>query len=93
MTLDTNHRPDNEEWLFNAIAELEELSLLPGFCRHAGIQAPPVRRLLAETVWPLVRRRYQTGGGHFDVSAACRDMLSFPPFIAAAAGKIRPAEK
>jgi hypothetical protein len=88
--VDTNQRTDNEEWLFQALTDLEDVNLLGGFCRHVGLALSADASVMVETVWPAVRARYQQEDGTFNVSAACLDLLSFPPMLEIAGQMNRP---
>ena len=87
---DTNQRSDNEEWLFKALADLEDVNLLDGFCRHVGLALPPGAGVMVETVWPAVRAHYRQEDGTFNVSSACQDLLTFPPMLEMAGQMARP---
>ena len=76
---DTNHRSDNEAWLFDLLNELEEQNLLGDFCRHIGLAIPIKSTVIAEGVWPLVRDHYRLPDANFNVTQASRDMLRFQP--------------
>lgn len=89
--VDTNQRTDNEEWLFKALADLEDMSLLGGFCRHVGLAlSPGASVMMVETVWPVVRAHYRREDGTFNVSTACQDLLTFPPMLEMAGQMARP---
>lgn len=74
---DTNDRPDNEAWLFNALVDLEDQGLLGDFCRHVSLAIPVSSVVIAEGVWPLIRGKYDLGDGRYDVARAGRDILDF----------------
>ena len=74
---DTNDRPENEAWLFNALVDLEDQDLLGDFCRHVSLAIPVASEVIAEGVWPLIRSKYELGDGRYDVARAGRDLLDF----------------
>ena len=76
---DTNDRPENEAWLFNALVDLEDQGLLGDFCRHVSLAIPVASEVIAEGVWPLIRGKYDLGDGRYDVARAGRDLLGFRP--------------
>ena len=76
---DTNDRPENEAWLFNALVDLEDQDLLGDFCRHVSLAIPVASEVIAEGVWPLIRGKYDLGDGRYDVARAGRDLLGFRP--------------
>ena len=83
--IDTNSRPDNEQWLFALLVQLEDQGILDQFSRYIGLNIPTGARVIAEGVWPLIKNRYILANGNFDVTQASRDLLRFQPLSASIA--------
>ncbi len=88
--VDTNRRPDNEQWLFDTLVEMEGLGVLGDFCRHIGVDPPGGAAPLVETAWPAVRDLYAAPDGSLEITRACHDLLAFPPVskLAASLGRM-----
>jgi hypothetical protein len=76
---ETNSHPENEEWLFNTLVDLEDEGLLGDYCRHLSIAVPVDATVIAEGIWPIIKERYLLADGRIDVTTASRELLAFRP--------------